>query len=88
VVSWLGADVRPGSESGADAQVGLSRNLGDPVVSVVRRPVWEPGEQNPGPREQVLSERGRYEISGTTAVSEDEGNEVRRDGRQEVLVPP
>jgi hypothetical protein len=64
---------------------GFSENLGDPVVSsAVSRPET-PGNQLQAPA-AVLVRRGANSAS-TTEVLPSEGNEVRWDGRQEVIVP-
>jgi hypothetical protein len=71
----------------ANGQWGFPRNLGDPVVSVLNRGskgVPHPNRLAPRPC-RVSVEARSYRHKRT--VSPSEGNEVRRDGRQEVVVP-
>ncbi len=64
---------------------GFPRNLGDPVVSTEAEPAGGTGEQ-PQARRRHTPRRG--ERNGRVpVVPPSEGNEVRREGRQEVAVP-
>ena len=76
-----------GRRTCADGQGGFPRNLGDPVVSVLKRGskgVPHPNRLAPRPcRVSVETQSNRHKRT----VSPSEGNEVRREGRQEVVVP-
>ncbi len=66
---------------------GFPRNLGDPVVSTEMTRRGIPGDQ-PQARRFALGGGGRHETSPAQPwYQADEGNEVRREGRQEVAVP-
>ncbi len=65
---------------------GFPRNLGDPVVSTEEFPGWGYRVTNPGPV-GVYTQRRRERNMRVPVVSPSEGNEVRREGRQEVGVP-
>jgi hypothetical protein len=76
-----------GRRTCADGQWGFPKNLGDPVVSVLNR--GSKGVPHPNrlaPRPCWVSAETRNDQHKRT-VSPSEGNEVRRDGRQEVVVP-
>ena len=77
--------VLPESKNMRKRTFGFSKNLRDPVVSsAISRP------ESPGNQLQalaaVLVRRGANTAS-TTEVPPSEGNEVRWDGQQEVIVP-
>ena len=68
----------------ANGRLGFPRNLGDPVVSTA----------NSRREYRVTNSRlrrpysaGEERNTSATVVPPSEGNEVRRDGRQEVIVP-
>jgi hypothetical protein len=77
--------VLPESKNMCKRTFGFSENLGDPVVSSVVSRQELPGEQLQASA-VVLVRRGANTAS-TTEVPPSEGNEVRWDGRQEVIVP-
>ena len=79
--------VLPGSKSPAKVQWGFPRNLGDPVVSVelLLRHGLADLEQS-GPVGRAFTTGGSEAANASTAPPS-EGNEVRRDERQEVAVP-
>jgi hypothetical protein len=64
--------------------VGFSRNLGGPVASANESGVGSP-VSNPWPAAVASSGCGN-EAQGAAAVPQSEGNEVTREGRQEVGV--
>ena len=69
----------------ANGHLGFSRNLGDPAVSSAKsRP------ELPGYQLQALTARssvGERKERANAEVPPNEGNEVRRDGRQDVIAP-
>lgn len=67
----------------ANGQLEFPRNLGDPVVSSANFRTESPGYQTPG-RNGSLVHRGANP-TGDTEVLPSEGNEARRNGRQEVI---
>ena len=67
----------------ANGQLGFPRNLGDPVVSSAESRREIPGYQLQAHRDRTWSEGSK--ITSATEVSPSEGNEARRDGRQEVV---
>ena len=77
--------VRPGSENMCRWVWRFPRNLGDPVVSMEI-----PGRgyrvTNPRPVVLRLAAAGETKIAERAMVPPSEGNEVRRDGRQGVVV--
>ncbi len=77
--------VPPESKNMSKRIIGLSKNLGGPVVSSANSRKEIPGKQL-----QVsvvaLVRRGAKSTSATE-VPPSEGNEARWDGRQEVIVP-
>jgi len=66
--------------------LGFPRNLGDPVVSMEEFPGGGYRVTNPRPVAVTLGGDGSERASVPTVPSS-EGNEVRREGRQEVVVP-
>jgi hypothetical protein len=65
--------------------LGFPRNLGDPVVSSVQSRLEIPGHQLQA--SAAHSSAGERTERVDTEVPPSEGNEVRRDGRQEVIAP-
>jgi hypothetical protein len=54
---WPGV-VGPPESSSRACDRGSARNLGGPTVSILKQPVGEPGDQNPGPSRVVLAGGG------------------------------
>ena len=77
--------VLPESKNMRKRTLGFSKNLRDPVVSSAISRSESPGNQLQASA-AVLVRRGANTAS-TTEVPPSEGNEVRRDGRQEVVMP-
>ena len=73
--------VPPGSDGAGHASRGSDGNSGDPVVSVLEKPVGEPGDQNPGPSWAVLADGGSEESSART-VPAGEATSAGMDGRK------
>lgn len=93
-VDWPGATllhlhglvsaVLPESDgSCANGQSGFSRNLGGPVVSSAKFRMEIPGDQLQAPT--AHSSAGERTQRVNVEVPPNEGNEVRRDERQEVI---
>ena len=77
--------VPPESKNMCKRTFGFSKNLRDPVVSSAISRSESPGNQLQASA-AVLVRRGANTAS-TTEVPPSEGNEVRWDGRQEVVMP-
>ena len=75
--------VLPESKNMSKRTIGLSKNLGGPAVSSANSRPELPGEQLQASA-AVLVRRGAN-ITSATEVPPSEGNEARRDGRQEVV---
>src|SRR3954447_17674745 len=75
--------VLPASTEHGKRQWGFSRNLGDPVVSSAKSRPELPGYQLQAPA--AHSSVGERNERVNAEVPPSEGNEVRRDGRQEVV---
>ena len=69
----------------ANGHLGFSRNLGDPVVSSAKIPAGVPGDQLQA--SAAHSSAGERNERVDAEVPPNEGNEVRWDGRQEVIAP-
>ena len=69
----------------ANGQSGFPRNLGDPAVSSAQIPAGDPGYQLQAPA--AHSSAGERKERVDAEVPPSEGNEARRDGRQEVIAP-
>ena len=81
-----GRAVRPESKNMAQKQSGFPRNLGDPAVSTGNSaPGSSRTQRVPAYRHCVLG--GGSETKTHRVVPPSEGNEVRREGRQEVVAP-
>ena len=76
---------RPGSKNMGKRESGFPRNLGDPAVSTEETRAGTPGDQPQARR--CHTHRRRERNMRVPVVPPSEGNEVRRDGRQEVAVP-
>jgi hypothetical protein len=76
-----------GRRTCADGQGGFHRNLGDPVVSILKRGSKGMPLQNRLARQPVPGPARDTKLPAQRMVSPSEGNEARRDGRQEVVVP-
>ena len=77
--------VLPASTEQGKRTWGFPRNLGDPVVSSVRTRPEIPGDQLQA--SAAHSSAGERKERVNAKVPPNEGNEVRRDGRQEVIAP-
>jgi hypothetical protein len=84
-LNGLAHAVLPESKNMRKRTFGFSKNLRDPVVSSAISRSESPGNQLQASA-AVLVRRGANTAS-TTEVPPSEGNEVRWDGRQEVIVP-
>jgi hypothetical protein len=69
----------------ANGHLGFPRNLGDPVVSSAKSRLELPGDQLQA--STAHSSAGEQKERVNAEVPSSEGNEVRRDGRQEVIAP-
>ena len=77
--------VLPASTEHGKRTSGFSRNLGDPVVSSAESRPEIPGYQLQA--SAVHSSVGERKERASAEVPPSEGNEVRRDGRQDVIAP-
>ena len=77
--------VLPASTEHGKRQWGFSRNLGVPVVSSATSRPELPGDQLQA--SAVHSSAGERKERVNAEVPPNEGNEVRRDGRQDVIAP-
>jgi len=69
----------------ANGHLGFPRNLGDPVVSSAKSRLEIPGQQLLA--SAAHSSAGERKERVNAGVPPSEGNEARRDGRQEVVAP-
>ena len=69
----------------ANEHLGFSRNLGDPVVSSAKSRPEIPGCQLQASAVHSSAEERKERVNAE--VPPNEGNEVRRDGRREVIAP-
>ena len=76
-----------GRRTCADGQSGFPRDLGDPVVSILKRGSKGVPLQNRLARQSVPGPAGDTKPPAQRMVSPNEGNEARREGRQEVVAP-
>ena len=77
--------VLPASTEHGKRTLGFSRNLGDPVVSSAKSRPEIPGDQLQA--SAAHSSVGERKERANAEVPPSEGNEVRRDGRQDVIAP-
>ena len=77
--------VLPASTEHGKRKWGFPRNLGDPVVSSVKSRPELPGDQLQAPA--AHSSAGERTERVDAEVPPSEGNEARRDGRQDVVAP-
>ena len=77
--------VLPASTEHGKRKLGFSRNLGDPVVSSAKSRPEIPGYQLQAPA--AHSSAGERTERVNAEVPPNEGNEVRRNGRQDVIAP-
>jgi hypothetical protein len=84
-VNGQGGLGRPGSENMSEREWGFPRNLGDPVVSTKKSRAGVPGDQ-PQARHRHTQQRRERKMR-VPWYRPCEGNETRREGRQEVGVP-
>jgi hypothetical protein len=77
--------VLPASTEHGKRTVGFSRNLGDPVVSSAKSRPEIPGYQLLA--SAAHSSAGERKERVNAEVPPNEGNEVRRDGQQDVIAP-
>ena len=77
--------VLPASVEHGKWKWGFPRNLGDPVVSSAQVPAGDPGYQLQAPA--AHSSAGERTERVDAEVPPSEGNEARREGRQEVIAP-
>jgi hypothetical protein len=82
-----GRAVRPESKNMAQKQSGSPRNLGDPAVSTGSIGFWGVAEPEAPPAHRHCVLGGGSETKTHRVVPPSEGNEVRREGRQEVVAP-
>jgi len=82
----LACSGRPGSLERGRGTIGVPQERGRSCHLRLNERPWESRSQSPGPGIGVGS-RGKYEMQAQWAVPPSEGNEVRRDGWQEVLAP-
>jgi hypothetical protein len=81
----LVSGVLPASTEHGKRKSGFPRNLGDPVVSSATSRPELPGHQLQAPA--AHSSAGERTERVNAEVPPSEGNEVRRDGRQDVIAP-
>jgi hypothetical protein len=77
--------VLPASTEHGKRISGFPRNLGGPVVSSAKFPVGAPGYQLRASAAHSSAEERRERVNAEVPPSE--GNEVRRDGRRDVIAP-
>jgi hypothetical protein len=75
--------VLPASTDHGERTLGSPRNLGDPVVSSAQSRPEQPGDQLQASAAHSSVEERKERVNAEVPPSE--GNEVRRDGRQEVV---
>jgi hypothetical protein len=83
--SGLVPAVLPASTEHGKRKWGFPRNLGDPVVSSATSRPELPGDQLQASAAHSSVKERKERVSAE--VPPNEGNEVRRDGRQEVIAP-
>ena len=81
----LGAGSPAGVEEHVQTDIGFSRHLGDLACLLGRFPVGDTGLPTPGLNGALV--RLGANPTSATEVPPSEGNEVRRDGRLEVVAP-
>jgi len=77
--------VLPASTEQGKRKWGFPRNLGDPVVSSAKSRPELPGDQLQASTAHSSAEERKERVNAE--VPPNEGNEVRRDGRQDVIAP-
>ena len=77
--------VLPASTEHGKRTLGFPRNLGGPVVSSAKSRLEPPGYQLRASAAHSSAKERRERVNAE--VPSNEGNEVRRDGRQEVIAP-
>jgi hypothetical protein len=77
--------VLPASTEHGKRTLGFPRNLGDPVVSSAQSRLELPGDQLQASTAHSSAEERKERVNAE--VPPNEGNEVRRDGRPDVIAP-